>query len=343
MQQLPGSYVICGTFWGYGWDKVAPFAHSIIRSGYKGKKVIFVRDVSDEVINNFKALGFEVISFAPTQHSARTEKEWGKFDINNHAVSCRTRWEPFLDYFRDYRPEWIIVTDVSDVVFQKDPFQWLEKRQPKLVGATESITVGDEWTEAGCFDGRRMFQENLQWCKAAVGTERAMSVANEEVICHGTIAGRGDHVYHYIKTLYDILATHPSKHIVDQGPGQWLLRQPPFKDWLTVPRLSEGFILSGNFCWRSRIDPPPDIRNGIGYPKGSQDPFCMYHMHRYHPEVPARYAILGKCIGPNETCTTHTVPAWWVNRRARASAPAAPGKRRGDNLVREWVPRAARR
>lgn len=253
--------MILGTAWNYGWDGVRAYAHSVVNSGYKGRKVLFTFNLKDDAIGNLRALGWELIPYVPTP--------------NLHPIT--TRWEPVLKYLSTSDDELVIVTDVNDCVFQRDPFPQLEKLctgKVSLICATESILVGQESTMNG-------WSDNMRWCVAAVGREKAESVADQEVLCHGTFAGTAKSILMYVNRLYDQLRGHKNPRLIDQGLGQWLLRQEPFSSMVYVPRPSEGFILSGNFCWNSGMDPAPRVERGKAYPAGSQEPFAIVHLTRH--------------------------------------------------------------
>lgn len=254
--------MICGTAYNYDWDGVRAYAHSLVNCGYTGEKVMFVHSLSSDAMKRLSKLGFTLVPFCPTP--------------GLHHIT--TRWEPFLRYFAKRElPKWMVVTDVNDCVFQKNPFPWLIEHNYDFVAATESILVGEEATHNG-------WSDNMKWCVEGVGREAAESVADQEVCCHGTFGGRGDYLYEYINTLYAKLRVHKNPRLIDQGLGQWLIRQSPFSAGLKVPRPAEGWVLSGNFCWNSGMDPAPAVRRGIVYPNGDNNPFAIVHLTR-HPRL----------------------------------------------------------
>ena len=252
--------MICGTIWGYDWDGVRAYAHSLLASGYKGKKVLFVYNMAPNALGALKRTGFELIPWSPSNKDL-------------HPITAR--WEPILKYFEKNRiPDRLLITDVNDCVFQSNPFDHPIMENGGIIGATESILVGEEATHNG-------WSDNFRWCVAAVGRERAEEVADQEVLCHGTFAGHGVTLCNYIREMYDTLRQHPNPRLIDQGLGQWLLRKN-YSQFLNVPRPKEGFILSGNFCWNSGMDPAPSVRAGIAYPLGSGTPFSIVHLTRHH-------------------------------------------------------------
>ncbi len=252
--------MLLGTIWRFNWDQVRAYAHSVLSCGYSGPKILFVRDIPTIVIIQLEKLGFQCIP-------------WTLSRADLHPIT--TRWEPIIRYLgqANYHGP-VVITDVNDTVFQSNPFSFLAKHPGKIIGATESILVGHEQTNDG-------WSDNMRWCVAAVGREEAESVADQEVVCHGTIAGDGTTVLMYVKALYDRLYEHKNPQLIDQGLGQWLLRQEPIAQSLYIPRPAEGYILSGNFCWHSGMDPAPEIRNGVLYPKGSEEPFALVHLTRH--------------------------------------------------------------
>jgi len=291
-----------GVMWGLKWDDsgkyfahltrcgVNVYANSLSRCGYTGQKLMFVSDFvkspdvncdaafenarmpeSDfrELVDNLEALGFTVIPWTP--------------DLTRHP-SC-DRWRPVLEYFAKREvPDWLILTDVGDVVFQSDPQKWLEDHNPDLVGAGESITVGEE-------------ANNRAWSIAAFGEDRAESIRDLEVCCHGTIAGKGPLTLQYITALHSFLIKHSNQRLVDQGVGNWLMRQPPFGKQLTVTH-RDGLI--GSYVWDLS---DVSVRKGIIYPsKESKVPVPICHLYQTLPEVETirkrhQYKILVGLLG----------------------------------------------
>lgn len=270
----PPKHATVGFGWRLTWDQVKIYAHSLVRTGYAGKKLFFAADMAENVTKKLFAMGFTIIPWSFNGPGAT--------NLAGQGV-CEARWDPFLKYFSSYPlPEWIVVTDVSDVLFQANPFPWLEEKGYNLLGATQSILVGEENTHDG-------HARDWSWAIKAVGRDRAESIADQEVCCQGTLAGRGVHLYRYVQAINDYLKGNNDPLIMDQGYGHWLRHQPPFKDQFVVPRLSEGYVATGWSSKHSGMDPAPRVSGGKIAAGDSGKVFLIVHQWEHFPEIKALY------------------------------------------------------
>jgi len=261
--------LVCGVTWGYDWNQIRVWAHSVHRAKIDARKICFVRDTFPAVKQSLHELGIETV-------------EWKVRQPHLHPIT--TRWEPVLDHLAANSYEWVICTDIKDCVYQVDPFPWLEAHfrdgGAPIVLATESILSADPiWN-----------QENYRpWMTDYLGAA-AGPMADKEVVCGGTIAGRQVFLQQMLTEMYDILASHPNPRLIDQCVLNHLAHTS-WRDRVSIPRLSKAFVLSGNFCWASKMDLAPDWRRGLVYPRGSVEPFKLYHLYfpRHKREIQIRY------------------------------------------------------
>src|SRR5208282_431026 len=115
---------IVGTAKGYGWASFKNYAVSLSQSGFRGRKILFVCDVTKVARETLTRLGFELVDYVSTG--------------NNTVIE---RFRIFRDWLaankRDIR--YIIHCDIRDVVVQSDPSPWMEQQTEKLFGASEAI------------------------------------------------------------------------------------------------------------------------------------------------------------------------------------------------------------
>ena len=57
---------IIGVAKGYGWEQIRPYAVSLATSGFRGRKVLFVCDVTDAARTALHRLGFETVDYTST-------------------------------------------------------------------------------------------------------------------------------------------------------------------------------------------------------------------------------------------------------------------------------------
>jgi hypothetical protein len=270
--------VIIGTAKGYGWASFKNYAVSLSESGFRGRKILFVCDITNVARTVLTRLGFELVDYVSTG--------------NNTVIE---RFRIFRDWLvankKDVR--YIIHCDVRDVVFQADPSVFMEQQTKKLFGASEAILYRDEFC-------------NPAWIVKLYGQQTLDTLQNEEVVCAGTIAGEADAVHRLVSRIYE---SSTDRFGDDQAALNVLLRTE-FKSEMLIPRISEGFILTAGW-WligncngnpdqpigrRSLLVPmPPVLKDGVAYPYGSNKPFAIVHQyergHAWAPSISDHYKL----------------------------------------------------
>ena len=269
--------LICASIWGTGqassptghtlsgWDDCRAWAHSIYRARPNARKIVFTRNIPFTVREQFHKLNIETI-------------DW---QVRRPLHPSATRWEPVLDHLATNSYDWVICTDIRDCVYQADPFPWLCAHFKD--GGTPIVLATESMPQHRCGDNYRWMEEYL----GAGATE----MRDKEVVCGGTIIGRGSVLHEFLQNIYAVMAAHPNPHLIDQCVLNHLAHTM-WRDRVTIPRLSAGFILSGAWCWEPDIlDPQPEIRNTIAYPRGDHNPFKIWHLYinRYWDQVRRLY------------------------------------------------------
>jgi hypothetical protein len=145
--------IIVGCITGYTFDKISTWVNSIEKSGFKGLKAMICYNVGYDVVNQLSERGFKVFGFIKNDQEGRLEYQDKNFNI------CVDRFLhiPFflnqLENKEQYR--YIITTDVRDVIFQRNPSEWLEKyiKNKQYINVTsECIRYKDEpWGDKNLF------------------------------------------------------------------------------------------------------------------------------------------------------------------------------------------------
>ena len=126
--------------------------------------------------------------------------------------------------------------------------------------------------------------------KKLYGQSTLDTLQNEEVICAGTIAAEFETFKKLVARIYESCTDRFGD---DQAALNVLLRTE-FKDVMSIPKHTDAFI--GTIGWwligchngnieqfvgkRSLIvDTPPQLRDGIVYPFGSEKPWAIIHQY----------------------------------------------------------------
>ena len=249
---------------GLQWRDIDCYAISLSRSGYTGKKVMFVEDVPEDAQNNLRALGFEVIPFStPTVYQ------------NLHFQT--SRYFVARDYLRQHAGEfrYVIWTDVVDLVFQSDPIEWLD------------LNVQDNIQILVAKEGWLIKNQSINdiWIKRLVSGDEYENLREKEVLCSGSIFGNADPMLKLFEAMCSMFSPANDMQGIDQGVFNVLMRRPQFNDISWVPDPLQGLVSTcGIFLADSdpniwTIKPPVfDRATGLVCTENGQ-PFCLAHQY----------------------------------------------------------------
>ena len=148
--------LILGSFTDYNWDKIQYWVNSIDASGFKGDKAMLVYNSQLSTVQKLNDKGFKIMGF---NQDATT----GNLFYNGQLIIVVERFlhlHSFLDNLmkdEDYR--YVIHTDVKDVVFQRNPSEWLDSNMgdAKILASCESLQYQHEpW-------GNENLQHSFPW------------------------------------------------------------------------------------------------------------------------------------------------------------------------------------
>ena len=185
---------IIGAIAKYTPSELRLYVNSITKSGFIGKKIMLVYDVPTETTEYLKENGWEVYRGQLQQHVILQRF----YDVAN-----------LIDSLSDV--DYIIWTDVRDVIFQNNITDWLfNKQYPPLVVVKEGIRLQDE-----------------QWAVVNCGTtfpEEWNRIKQRDSVCTGIIGGTPHRVRDLFKEMYrwSITSSNPEQ-LADQAALNVLL------------------------------------------------------------------------------------------------------------------------
>jgi len=216
--------LMIGAFGGYTWNQIAPWVKSLNQSGFKGEKVMIVFDASYETVqklfdNDFKAIVFD--------------RDEGK-KIVSYKSALKIHIERFyfihkylLETWKNY--DYVLTTDVRDIIFQTDPAKWLSDNlgDKKLVAGGESIRFRDEpWNRQNLFE--------------TYGAGLYDLFKDNEVYNVGTLGGTSEAMKDLALHIFSA-SVNRQIPIVDQATFNVLIQSPPIKDLVKFARASDGW------------------------------------------------------------------------------------------------------
>lgn len=204
--------LIIGGASGYSWNQLRYWVNSIKRTGFKGDIVLVVTNMTGDTVNKLTEEG--VIVYA-----------YGKKDENGNIVNQSQnaphveRFVFIWDFLRKNKDtyRYVIVTDTRDVIFQKDPTEFLKSNLSanSIVASSEGLAYQDEpWGN-----------QNL---KDTFGPLVYDELRDKVIYNVGTIAGYSEEVRDLLLQLFFQSVNRPIP-IVDQAVYNFLIHLYPFK------------------------------------------------------------------------------------------------------------------
>lgn len=259
--------LIIGCSTNYDWSKLKYWINSINKSGFDGDKVLILMNCDSDTVKKVTESGFGVIAF--------------KKDENENLVyesSMPVHTERFLhiyNYLKDKDYRYVITTDVKDVVFQKNPIEYLEKEcvSKNLVFASESILYKDEpWGD-----------QNL---KETFGPYIYEQFKNNEIFNVGVLAGHGYAIRDLVLNIFVACLNRPIP-ICDQSTFNFLISRNPYNSLSKYARSEDGWAAqlgtTGDPSKSKQFDPllleekPKLINDIVTTSKGEE----FYIVHQY--------------------------------------------------------------
>ena len=204
--------LIIGGASNYTWKELQYWVNSIKKTGFKGDIVLVATNITNETVDKLTSEDVMVYGYG-------TKTDRGFENKTNNAPHVE-RFIFIWDYLRKnvdkYR--FVTVTDTRDVIFQKDPTEFLEKNliTKSIVCSSEGLAYQDEpWGSKNLLDTfgpfvYHEFKENM-------------------IYNVGTIAGYFEEVKDLLLKIFFQSVNRPIP-IVDQAVFNFLISLNPYKD-----------------------------------------------------------------------------------------------------------------
>lgn len=213
---------------GYKFYHLQPFLDTLVSTGYQDEVVFFVSDTDDTTLLKLKKYPINVIQFTydypylPNNPNV-AEHIPAPLDFVPHPKTIR--YILYLAYLKAHENQFenIMVTDVRDVIFQKDPFDF--QIGNKIYGYLE--------------DDRQMIKDNYfnaNWIKEAFGSKAFGDIGNKPIVCSGITIGNYLLMVDYLEKLtHYIINVVKDKGCKDQGIHNYLIHTNQVKQVELIP------------------------------------------------------------------------------------------------------------
>lgn len=191
------------------------YVESINKCGFMGDKIMVVFDVTSETIEYLKTNGWEVYQSQLHGHI--------------HMYRLITMYLTLSQLNRNYR--YIITTDVRDVVFQKNPSEYLEKNlKNKILVSSENVKYKDEaWGTKNILEG---YNDIL------------LQRYSDELSCNvGVLAGEYKAMMDLLLLNYLVSQAGNTEHYTDQSSFNFIIHNKLVTDSVQIEGLESPWAL----------------------------------------------------------------------------------------------------
>jgi hypothetical protein len=259
--------LIIGAYSNYKFDLLKPWVFSIKETGFDGDIVLIAIDPDTETVSELEAVGVKVVR-------AKNEQK-----MMIHML----RFLHIYNYLKlnpDYR--YVITTDVRDVIFQKNPTDYLRtvfgSRDKGIISQSEAIKIKDEaWN-------RDNIIKNF-------GHYFYSDVCESPVYNVGILAGTTAYIKDLCFALFQMSSNRPD-WVADQAAYNMILNYMPWSNVAVKLELSHGWALNAHVTNKPDqleqfgpylLEERPYMENGTVY-NSQGKPFTIVHQYDRVPE-----------------------------------------------------------
>ena len=282
--------IVLGAITNYNFDQIKPWVTSLDQSGFKGVKALLCYNIPYSVTNELESRGYSTLCFQKNDAEQRYEYAHPNFSIVLDRFIHTWTFLSRLEHSQDYR--YLLLSDVKDVIFQKNPSDFWDTQTASFIGASESIQYEFEpWGEQNMI---RSFGQGVY-----------EKMAQQTIINAGTISGLLPAMLDFCLQVYLTCSGSPRQVPGGGGPDQAalniLLRSLPYQPLTRVMASEEGWAAQlgttgdptkteafQNFL----LEPRPIFQNGLVC-TSEGTPFYLVHQYDRVPawknEIEMRY------------------------------------------------------
>lgn len=263
----------------YEWKQLSYLVNSIKMSGFTGDVCALIFNASFVTVDKLIEKGVFVVG---------CEKDDEK-KMYHHESSMPIHTERFFHFFNilkdnAHRYRYIITVDAKDVIFQKNPSEWLEEHlYKKVVVASEGLKYKDEpWGN-----------ENLE---KTFGPWFHDYFKHNLIYNVGVIAGEATYMRDLCLSIFLSSVNRPIP-IVDQSVFNVMMMTHPWSDVTQFTELRDGWAAHlGTFSDPTKfkefspllVEPPPpkfNVTNGVVVKTSSGTPVTIVHQWDRVPQI----------------------------------------------------------
>ena len=259
--------LVISAFAGYNFNQLKPYVLSIQESVPNTDLVMVAGVTDDSTRTSLSSLGWKLIDLPYFK------------DIPIHVL----RFLPMYDFLREHGDDYnlVVSTDVKDVIFQSNPFVWLENNlhDKKLVAGSEALRYCDEpWGD-----------DNLRSAYGGYVYER---FKNNTIYNVGTLGGTADYMRDLFFNLFYNSLGKPIP-IVDQAVFNVMIQTQPYRDTVLFAEQRLGWACQAgtvadpnkmSYFRPNLLEPEPVWYNNQVFSADKKELFTIVHQYDRVPE-----------------------------------------------------------
>ena len=213
--------LIIGCASNYNWNQLKYWVNSINQSGFEGEKVLILMNADRETCLKVNEAGFKIIGFK--------QDEEGNLVHQSNIMVHVERFLHLYNFLSQTNYRYVITTDVRDVVFQKNPIEWIENSlgDRAMIFSSESIKYKDEpWGNQNLLETYGPFVHNI--------------FKENEIFNVGVLAGRAEYLRDLCLNIF-VASTNSPISICDQSTFNFLISQHPYTDLNLYAKSEHGW------------------------------------------------------------------------------------------------------
>jgi hypothetical protein len=197
--------LILGTITRYRLAVIKPFFSTLASTGYSGDLVVFYSDIDLSTLNWLRRRGVTLVPFESvfpylqhplTRHLMRWADNKRIGDLN---LMC-FRYLLAYCYLKEFEEKYqhVMLTDMRDVIFQKDPFGFPIDEKLCCFLEREGISLGRH-------------NQNARWIELAFDRATLERLSDKPIICAGVTIGPINLMTDYLEKMIDLFVSAPGE------------------------------------------------------------------------------------------------------------------------------------
>lgn len=270
--------LILGAFSNYDYSQLQYWVNSIKRSGFEGDVVVVVGNATFATVEKLIQKGVKIIAF-------EKDDENHVFKYTSGLPIQTERFFHFWNFLKDHWQDYdnVITVDMKDVVFQTNPFDWLQEYMlSEIIVGSECLTYENEpWGRENLKQG--FGQYFYDWFKG------------NTIYNVGVIGGESEYIKDLCLNIFQMSTNRPIP-IVEQAAFNALIQTVPYWDIVHFTDMREGWVVHlGTVMDPTKIDqfrphllePEPKIidDDGLVVCTNEGERMCIVHQYDRVPKL----------------------------------------------------------